>query len=160
MHVCKGVSTFLRQRVLTRRLGGTEKGWKRHFPLFVPGLCPLPWIHSLVVKTPQIWQNCSAAVSFLWPLLWLFSIWNLTDTHFFWPLCHSLLQGTLFVKRPNLCWEHDQIKRKFSFFYCSICIRFTTRPREKLSVFFIKQILLSRVSGELCDDRQVLDCLE
>ena len=85
----------------------------------------------------KLFSGCQTE-SFLWPLLWLFSIWNLTHTHFFWPLCESLLQGTLFVERPTLCWKHYQTKRKFCFFYYSICMRFTTRLKERLSVIFIK----------------------
>ena len=98
-NVCKGVSTFLRQRVLTRRLGETEKGWKRHFPLFVPGLCP-PSVNPFTrgentSNMTKLFSGCQTE-SFLWPLLWLFSIWNLTDTHFSDPFV-SLYSKELFL---------------------------------------------------------------
>ena len=136
-NVCKGVSTFLRQRVLTRRLGGTEKDENGTFLFLCRVSAPHPWIHSLVVKTPQIWQNCSAAdrLKAFCGLCCGFLAFGIWQTHIFSDPFVSLYSRNYFIGRPTLCWEHDQIKRKLSFFYCSICIRFTTRPKEKLSIF-------------------------
>ena len=161
-NVCKGVSTFLRQRVLTRRLGGTEKDENGTFLFLCRVSAPLPWIHSLVVKTPQIWQNCSAAdrLKAFCGLCCGFLAFGIWQTHIFSDPFVSLYSKELFCRQANPVLGTWSNKKKVQFLLLFNLYLFTTRPKEKLSVFFIKQILLSRVSSELCDDRQVLDCLE